>query len=169
MTLSRLILLSETAFPNEFKDNALTTLKNFCENASCSSVAEAEERYSTTWITMMPFVETMYTSKFTNTSAGKGSLEWYSSQIAVFALEAELTRDRNWTLLQQQGLNDFVTCLPWICSPDWHEKLNRVVELLKRSRLYCVPKLQSITRAKLAITGGGLRSVFSPPSIGLVG
>ena len=114
---------------------------------------------------MMPFVETMYTSKFSNTSTGKGSLEWYSSQIAVFALEAELTRDRNRTWLQQQGLNDFVTCLPWICSRDWHEKLNRVVELLKRSRLYCVPKLQSITRAKLAITGGGLHSVFSPLNI----
>ena len=165
MTLSRLILLSETAFPNEFRDNALIRLKDFCENASCSSVTEVEEGYHSNWISMMPFVETMYTSKFSNTSAGKGSLEWYSSQMAVFALEAELTRDRNRTWLQQQGLNDFVTCLPWICSPDWHEKLNRVVELLKRSRLYCVPKLQSITRAKLAITGGGLRSVFSPPNI----
>ena len=160
MTLSRLILLSEVAFPNALKDSALIRLKYFCENASCSSIAKLEEKYKYNWITMMPFVETMYASKFCNTSAGKGSLEWYSSQIAVFALEAELTRDRNQTLLQKQELNDFVTCLPWTCSPDWHEKLDRVVILLKRSRLYCVPKLLSITRAKLATTGGGLRSVF---------
>ena len=160
-TLSRLILLSEVAFPNEYRDNAMIRLKDFCENASCSSVAKVEEQYSATWNNMMPFVETMYASKFSNTSAGKGSLEWYSSQIAVFALEVVLTRDRNRTVLHKQGLNDFVTCLPWICSPDWHEKLNCVVGLLKRSRLYCVPKLLSISRAKLATTGGGLRGVFS--------
>ena len=164
MTLSRLILLSGKTFPSKHKGNAVKCLKHFsCQN--CTIIAGFEEEYSANWLTMMPFVETMYATKFSNTSAENGSLEWYSSQIAVFALEAELTRDRNRTLLQQQGLNDFVTCLPWICSPDWHEKLNRVVELLKRSRLYCVPKLQSITRAKLAITGGGLRSVFSPPNI----
>ena len=157
LALSRLLLLSEVPFPDACKKRTLVRLKGFCETASCSSVTALEDKYSYNWITMVPFVDTMYAPRCcSGTGAAEGTLECYSSQVAVFALHVELSRERNRTLIGAQGLGDFVACVPWVCSPEWRDRLKRAVDLLRGSRPYQVPRLLSIVRAKLAKTGVGL-------------
>jgi len=163
MALARLLLFSLATYPEEHKTKSAEVLSHFLSVAKAQEITNLEEKYTYNWITMLPFIEMLYTAvssdklhrnAMVELPAAGESQQW-SVCVAVVALEAEMGRKCNRELVVRQGLLDFIVCLPWGVP-----QCQNVVQLFAGDQKLPVPKLASIAKAKLARCGSRLRDVL---------
>ena len=157
MTLARLLLLSFATYPDEHKARTAEILSHFLTVAKAQEITDLEEKYSYNWITMLPFIEMLYTPS--STAVGPppraDDCQQWSVCVAVVALEAEMGRKCNREIMVRQGLLDFIVCLPWGVP-----QCQNIVQLFAGDGKLPVPKLASIAKAQLARCGSRLRDVL---------
>ena len=87
--------------------------------------------------------------------------------MVLFFLHTKVSRECHCKLLTEEGLVDFVTCLPWHVDTTSREKAKEMVfELSGHLRLQ-PPKLSNLARAALAKMHFGLEKVVSVSSMEL--
>ena len=126
MALARLLLFSLATYPEEHKTKTAEVLSHFLSVAKAQEITNLEEKYTYNWITMLPFIEMLYTAVSSDKlhrnamvePPAAGESQQWSVCVAVVALEAEMGRKCNRELVVRQGLLDFIVCLPWGV-PQW--------------------------------------------------
>lgn len=163
LALARILLFSYDAVPSQCRPQMLKCMDQFLTVAKAPQIASLEEKYQYNWITVFPFLETLYAplmdcvkSKSYSIDSDdpvKEKCQYWSTCVAVLSMEAEMSRECNRELLLRQKLLDYVVCLPWEMPGHWKLRCGSVVSHFAKEGRVPIPKLSSIAKAKLARSG----------------
>ena len=92
------------------------------------------------------------------------SLQRVCLEMVLFFLRTKVARDCHCKVLTEEGLVDFVTCLPWHVDTAFREKAKGIVSELGGHIKLQPPKLSSLARAVLARMHFGLKKVVTVDS-----
>lgn len=167
MTLARLLLFSMDTIHEDYLSKALDCMSLFLTDARPKDITHMEDKYDYNWITTLPFVEMLYLPVSDTVKEQPCTLEGeeplrdkcqhWSISVAVVGIEAEMARGCNRKVTVNQGLLDFVVCLPWGMPAKWGDGCRAAVAFFRKEGKLPVPKLSSIAKATLARTTDGLR------------
>ena len=163
LALARILLFSYDTVPSQCRPKILKSMDQFLAVAKAREIARLEEKYQYNWITVFPFLETLYaplmdcvkskTYSIDSDDPVKEKCQHWSTSVAVLSMEAEMSRECNRELLLRQKLLDYVVCLPWEMPGQWKECCGSVVSHFVKEGRLPVPRLSSIAKAKLARSG----------------
>ena len=172
---AKLVLFSLNKLPQEFLKPITDAMKVFLLKVGPDNVKQVEERIQDNWITMLPFLQAMYsygveTVKYSdaclhktqpyetftekNEMSSTVAIEAHATSVSLayvlFSLLIELSRANMTRLLIKQGLLEYITMLPWGLDKEWHTQCQWVHENVRKTNKLPVPSLSSIAKGKLA-------------------
>lgn len=159
LALSRVGLYSFGAIPEDHRARVLQTVRD-PRLPELAKLTASLEKFQYNWTTVVPLVEMLFVP-LTDSELGGNPTEDIQRDcqcacldIAITGLQAEMARDRNRRLACQQGLLEYVVCLPWgIPRVDWKDRLRAVVSMFKvELGPLPVPRLSTIAKSTLART-----------------
>ena len=131
-------------------------ITNFINSTTCEEVHDAEIRTNYFWSTLKPIVKITYFhfKAHANQAIVKNypilrSLYVNSMIAGVFSLGNMILKDNFRTILDQEGLTDFVVCLPWVLPQEVMDEFGDFAYSLQ-SVTKTAPKLVNLIKAKLA-------------------
>lgn len=165
LTLARLLLFSYDIVPIECQHQIIDI--TFASETTPATVTAVNEHCECNWITAAPFVEMLYAPLLDETKSDqlptslKAQCQMWSVRIALLGLQGEMGRLFVRKLVVEQGLLDFIVCLPWGLPPKWQDSCRAVMKLFRKDCQLPVPRLSSIARATLTRSGEfiGLRNL----------
>ena len=161
-------------------------LKSFLEEADYREVREHEVKNGYIWSTMVPFVKLAYfpyanpnrscssaTHVHTLTDRQSSDVETVRKlqelcvEAGIFSLQNMLSGAPAREILVEEGLVEYVTCLPWCTLPGSRaqERARDLVSALRHEMQLHPPRLGTLTRAKLAAWHFGLEKVLRTISV----
>ncbi len=124
------------------------------------------EKFQYNWVTVVPLVETVFVP-VAGGDGGEDDTLWRDCccacvDTAITALQAEMGQQRNRRLTHQQGLLEYIVCLPWgMARGDWESRLKTVVRVFQLElKSLPVPRLSTIAKATLARTNKDFSVAF---------
>ena len=179
MFLSQLVTASShLILPAQLRDIA-QFMRTFLSSANYQEIREHEVKNGYIWSTLVPFVRVAYfpfsnpNRTFTRHAVTSSDvsemkeLEQMCIEAGVFSLQNTLSGEPGREILSQEGLLEYVTCLPW-CLQRGTKACTRAHELVGSlgQKLHLEPpRLQTLARAKLAAWHFGLDKVYSSLSV----
>lgn len=155
-------------------------MRHFLDTADYHEIRQHEIKNGYIWSTLFPFVRLAYfpTSNATRMCMRSAAackkdvmelreLEQLCVEAGIFGLQNTLSGELARGILVQEGLLEYVTCLPWCVSTgtEAHAKARELVLNLGQKVQLQPPQLQTIVRARLAAWHFGLDKVYHTISI----
>lgn len=147
----------------------LLFLQLFLKAANHRLLHAEEDKNSFFWFTVLPHMMLAYcpplpdynVTKTLHPRAMARNLHLCCVELGVLSLQNMLQGERHQKVLMEEGLVDFVTCMPWYLPKETaaHARACQLTMSL-RPILRQPPSLLNITRAKLATTCFGLDCVM---------
>ena len=101
------------------------------------------------------------TEKSEESSMETSDIRSLSLEMVLFFLLTKVARDCHCKVLTEEGLVDFITCLPWHVDTAFREKAKEIVLELRGHIKLQPPKLSNLARAVLAKMHFGLEKVIA--------
>ncbi len=158
LALARMVLYSYSCIPEELGARVLQAVRD-SQLPVPSDLTTMVEKFQYNWITVVPLVESAFVPLIPE--GGENAPERLMKacyheclDVAITALEVEMGRQRNRRLALQQGLLEYIVCLPWgVPHVEWKDRLKTIVSRFQRElKALPVPRLSTITMATLART-----------------
>ena len=147
-------------------------VKGFLEKAEYGEIREHEVKVGFVWSTVAPYVRLAYSPDRTCSSAMRTDmhssdaettrkLQELCVEAGIFSLQNMLSGAPAREILVEEGLVEYVTCLPWCTLPGSRaqERAADLVSALRQKMQLHPPRLGTLTRAKLAAWHFGLERV----------
>ena len=136
-------------------------IEEFLKTADYTKVTEGELKYNYVWSMFLPYIKLIYVPEKPQSELKK-KLSLLSTELVVFSLLNMLGRENHRKVLVEEGLVDYVTCMPLYVPPSLRGRASELVEMLALSEEVAVqpPTLVSLTKAKLAKMHFGLDTVL---------
>ena len=159
-------------------------VKGFLEKADYREIQEHEVTFGCVWSTVAPSVKLAYTpySPYLNpnhctthvhadvSSSDVETMRKFQElcvEAGIFSLQNMLSCASVRKILVEEGLVEYVTCLPWCTLPGSraHERATELASALGQKMQLHPPRLGTLTRAKLAAWCFGLEKVLQTLSV----
>ena len=175
-----------TSSPHLLQPEQMTKLynfmKDFLEKADYGEIREHEIKNGYIWSTMVPFVKLAYfpysipnrtcssatrTDMHSSDAETTRKLQELCVEAGIFSLQNMLSGAPAREILVEEGLVEYVTCLPWCTLPGSRaqERAADLVSALRQKMQLHPPRLGTLTRAKLAAWHFGLEKVLQAISV----
>lgn len=158
------------------KENMRSFMRDFLQDADPRDIHEHEVRNGYIWSTVVPFVKLAYFPSshlcpihehFDLSLPFKqrlGELQQLCIEAGVFSLQNILSGEQAQQILVQEGLVDYITCMPWNLPKVLHSRVHRRAKelalMLSQNMRLQPPQLTTIARAKLAAAYFGLEKIL---------
>ena len=165
--MAQLVLVSPSLLPPSLLEKMHCHMQELLDTADPYELMRFEETCRFSWSIFFPYVKLLY---IPNTPASTGSavltkLQSLSIQVTIFCLISSLSRPSHQEIMVDEGLLDYVICMPWYVPGEVKAKADLVVRALAAHKPLQPPSLASIAKAKLAKVHFGLDRVVSMESI----
>ena len=157
-------------------------VKGFLKRADYRVVREHEKKIGFVWSTVLPHVKLAYSPNRACSSATHvhtltdrqssdvetvRKLQELCVEAGIFSLQNMLSGAPAREILVEEGLVEYVTCLPWCTLPGSraHERARDLVSALRHEMQLHPPRLGTLVRAKLAVWHFGLEKVLRTISV----
>ena len=118
-------------------------VQQFLELADMEGMRALQEEYSNNWNSLIPFIEPILSPDDYMSCRNK------IKELFFFSLNLELPRKRLIQVARSEGLLEYLTCLQWYAPTE--DVKRSYVYSLSAAQLVEVPRLSTITRAKIAV------------------
>ena len=163
--------INSEGFDSSFPD-VLSLMRKFLKKYSCQQVKKVEDDAGYSWSTFKPLVHLVYFSytrhAFTEQVNKKPlirDLYLTSIESAIFCLNNACSSQACLSILEDEGLTDFIICLPWFIPKELKDRACEVVQLMSQGTKLQPPKLLNIVKAGLASWFLPLGELLSPSFI----
>ena len=174
--MSIILLQSPLAFPQKYLHQITKCVAKFLTETTIEDIRNYESDRGTIWATLLPYVKLFYLpSTVSGRGRGRGSndplptgLRDNCQRVILLFLHSKISTHMYHVLLEQEGLLDFVVCLPWYLPASCRPSALAMVSDLRTS-LPSVgpPQLLSMAKASLAKERLGLEPVLNL-SVGVI-
>ena len=148
-------------------------MKTFLKKYSYSQVKEAEKEAGYSWSTLVPLTRLVYFDYRQQTSSNlvKDSplvMDLYMTSIraGLFSLKIICSSPESLKVMEQEGIIDFVFCLPWFVTEELQNDARAIVSLMSQNAIQRPPRLLNIAKAGIAMWHGvSIIDMLSPAFI----
>ena len=153
--------MSPQYIPTEYYEQIVSHIEEFLKKANHKAIMEGEIEHWYVWSTFLPYIKLMYIPEPPQ-SMEMSKLRLLSTELVIFSLLNMLGRENHRKVLVEEGLVDYVTCMPLYVPPSLRGRASELVEMLALSEEVAVqpPTLVSLTKGKLAKMHFGLDTVL---------
>eukprot|EP00731_Ephydatia_muelleri_P036072 Em0198g6a len=162
MLLAQLVLMSLKEIPPSLYQPILSFMEEFL--LTPNYIADAmQEVNGFVWTTFLPHVRLLYTQEEEIERAS--ALKLCSLEIVLLGLHSMLRRKNHCMVILNEGLVDYIVCLPSHVPETLRSKAQGLIQLLSSEGNIAVhpPRLINLAKAKLAKMYFGLEFVHSTP------
>eukprot|EP00731_Ephydatia_muelleri_P038811 Em0921g2a len=162
MLLAQLVLMSLKEIPPSLYQPILSFMEEFL--LTPNYIADAmQEVNGFVWTTFLPHVRLLYTQEEEIELAS--ALKLCSLEIVLLGLHSMLRRKNHCMVILNEGLVDYIVCLPSHVPETLRSKAQGLIQLLSSEGNIAVhpPRLINLAKAKLAKMYFGLEFVHSTP------
>lgn len=164
LSMAIILLESPHAMPTAYLDTIKGHMTAFLEETQSEQVHQYEKERGTIWATLLPYVKLAFlpdAPKRFPECPSLTDLQLLSLRIILFFLHSKATVEMYHTLLEKEGLLDFVRCLPWHVPHSCRKQAAAVTsDFCTAMHSEQPPRLHSLTQARLAKMGLGLERVL---------
>ncbi|KAL5484222.1 hypothetical protein EMCRGX_G020681 [Ephydatia muelleri] len=162
MLLAQLVLLSLKEIPPSLYQPILSFMEEFLRTPNYIQVA-LQELNDFVWSTFLPHVRLLYTQDEEIELAS--ALKLCSLEIVLLGLHSMLRRKNDCMVILNEGLVDYIVCLPSYVPETLRSKAQGLIQLLSSEGNVAVhpPRLINLAKAKLAKMYFGLEFVLGTP------
>ena len=163
--MSIIILQSPHTVPQRHLSGINEIVAEFISNTTIDDIRNYESNRGTIWATLIPYVKLVYLpespSRADDLNHFPPELSDMCLRVILLFLHSKLSTAMYHTLLEKEGLIDFMVCLPWYVPPSCRPTALAMVSDLRTS-LPTVgpPRLLNLAKARLAKCGLGLEAVL---------
>ena len=144
----------------------LDFISDFIKTADYTEVRQQEFENGYIWSTLIPFVKLVYQPCLDcSTDGSQKTLQELCIEAGVFSLQNMLSCEASREVLIQEGLVEYVTCMPWYTPRVVRKRAEQLVSMLGKKIQLQPPRLGVMTRAKLATLHFGFEKVFQAVSV----
>ena len=167
--LAQLVLMSLREIPPFLYQPILSVMEEFLLTPDYIEVTMQELKRTFVWTTFVPYIRLLYTRDEIGCRPEEvelvSALRSRSLQIVILGLHSMLARDNHCRVVINEGLVDYVVCLPPHVPQDLRSQVTGLVQLLSSQGDSVVrpPRLLSLAKAKLAKMYFGLEFVLVTP------
>ena len=140
-----LTTLTGVTVPVEHVKRIEDLIQKFLEIANVKGMRALQEEYSNNWNSLIPIIEPILTPEHSCSLFNQNKVK----KLFYFSLTVELPRKRLLQVARYEGLLEYLTCLQWYAPTEDVKK--SFVGSLSAAQLVEVPRLSTITRAKIAV------------------
>ncbi len=169
MFFAQLVSCSLEHLPLTSQGRIALFMDDFLQTADYKEIRMHEVQNGYIWSTLVPFIKLVYLPHTLAPCEGSQltRLQELCIEAGVFSLQNMLSGDEGRAVLVEEGLVEYVTCMPWHI-PEGLVARGRahdlVAELCQKSQLQ-PPSLSSLARAKLAVMHFGLERMLGVVSV----
>ncbi|KAL5484238.1 hypothetical protein EMCRGX_G020700 [Ephydatia muelleri] len=162
MLLAQLVLMSLKEIPPSLYQPILSFMEEFLLTPNYIEDA-MQDLYNFVWCTILPHVRLLYTQDEESELAS--ALKFYSIEIILLGLHSMLRRKNHCMVILNEGLVDYIVCLPSHVPETLRSKARGLIQLLSSEGNITVhpPRLINLAKAKLAKMYFGHEFVLSTP------
>ena len=162
MLLAQLVLMSLKEISPSLYQPILSFMEEFLLTPNYIEDA-MQDLYNFVWSTFLPHVRLLYTQDEEIELAS--ALKFYSLEIILLGLHSMLRRKNHCMAILNEGLVDYIVCLPSHVPETLRSKAQGLIQLLSSEGNIAVhpPRLINLAKAKLAKMYFGLEFVLSTP------
>ena len=163
MLLAQLVLMSLKEIPPSLYQPILSFMEEFLQTPNYIEVTMQELKKTFVWTTFLPYVRLLYTQNEETELAS--ALKLCSLEIVLLGLHSMLRRENHCRVILNEGLVDYIVCLPSHVPETLRSKARGLIQLLSSEGNITVhpPRLINLAKAKLAKMYFGLEFVLSTP------
>ena len=163
MLLAQLVLLSPKEIPPSLYQPILSIMEEFLLTPKYIEVTKKELKNTFVWTTFLPYVRLLYTQDEEIEYAS--ALKLCSLQIVLLGLHSMLMRENHCKVIVDEGLVDYIVCLPSHVPETLRSDAWGLIRLLSSEGNIAVhpPRLMNLAKAKLAKMYFGLEFVLNTP------
>ena len=141
--------------------NALQTIRTLLLEKTLCDIVQYEDEAGYLWYTLVPEVAVLYRPMVHETSE-LYELQVIARTLFISTLGVILRRKGHTSVLVQEGLLDFVICLPWCSEGEVRTRAKELVGWLRCDEIdYQPPSLVNMCKAAVAVNYCGLETVMS--------
>ena len=169
MFLAQLFLMSPREISPHLYQPVLSFMEEFLLTPDYIEVMMQELKRTFVWTTFVPYVRLLYTCDEINCNPWEvelvSALKSCSLEIVILGLHSMLVRDNHRKVVIDEGLVDYLVCLPPHMPEALRPKSRDLVQLIFSQGDVTVqpPRLINLAKAKLAKMYFGLEYVLSTP------
>lgn len=163
MFLAQVILVSPQCIPTDYHPLIYEEMEEFLTSTHYETMMNGELRHWYVWSTFMPYIKLAYLPNTPQEEGPVGELQLLSLQMIIFALQNMLGRDNHREALLEEGLLDYIKCMPEYVPSSLRPQSKVLVQMLEAfpDIPQVPPKLTSLVKARLAKTHFGLEKIVS--------
>lgn len=164
--LAQLVLISWRKIAPFQRQMISAFVEKFVQTFTWEDVMNTDVKLGTTYVTFLPFIRLFYTpdsDKVSVHEARESQLMITCLNVVILQLQATLGRLQNCRVLVEEGLLDYVTCIPFNVPDCLKAKAQMLVTTVASSQSGVLqpPRLVSLSKAKLARIHSGLEMTLT--------
>lgn len=161
--LAQIVLTSPQCIPEEFKQHIQDFMESFLSTATYQALMEGEVKDWYVWSTFLPYIRVLYLpdASMLTGDAVLRRLHLLSVQTTLLSLQNMLGRDNHRQVLLDEGLEDYITCVPGYVPASLKQQAQELVQIVRSGIQLQPPKLLNLVRAKLAKMHFGLQKMLT--------
>ena len=168
MFLAQVILMSADLIHHDLLEKVLPQMETFLHSTTPTELMRCEETRRFSWSVFFPYVKVVYLPDIP-ISQSNSSLVYKAQllalEVVILWLRSTLGRMSHQEILIQEGLLDYIICIPWHIPDSVASSARALVSVLGTQTPITPPRLSSLAKAKLAKTQFGLDKVFYTHSV----
>ena len=160
MFLAQLVLSSPQCIHLNFTLKIHSFMEEFLQTATYKTIMAGEVKHWYVWSTFLPYIRLLYLPENTLKSNNiYHKLHMLSLRTILLSLQNMLGRQNHLEVLVQEGLEDYVTCVPSYVPSSLEPQAKELVRIVGNGIQLQPPRLVNLVKAKLAKTHFGLERV----------
>ncbi len=166
MFMAQLVLSSPELIAPDNVNPLATRMKWLLHSTTPQQVMEFEVKRRFSWSVFLPYLRLLYAPNIPRVGVGSlvASLQLLALEVVLFWLRSSLGRPSHRDILIDEGLLDYVICLPWFVPEALRDSARALVSVFMGGASISPPRLSMLARGKLAKMHFGLERVIKAVS-----
>jgi hypothetical protein len=157
----------QTSLPQSLQ--VANLLKDFLSQADYKAVRMLEDQNGYSWRKFLPYLKVAYLPHYAKMSKShshyNASLLTLCTEMSIFSLQLVTCGDKERKMMVKQGLMEYIICLPSVLPQhsSAQQRARDLVSMLGKEMHLQPPSLNTMARARLAVTHFGLEKAMKTP------
>lgn len=166
MFLAQLALCSPHLLPQDSLAPLATRMEWLLRSTTPRQLMEFEENRRFSWSVFLPYLRLAYAPNVPQTGLDSllNKLQLLALELVLFWLQNTLGRPGHRETLTEEGLSEYIICLPWFVPEALRDSADALVSAFVGKAPISPPRLSTLARGKLAKMHFGLEKVIKAVS-----